>query len=291
MSKKVIPALIALVGALLWLSSAFLPVPIFAICVSIIASIGVYEIEHALGVKNKGFMAITLLFTAAGPIIAEYIEHINLPAAAFITVYIVAILTMMVIKHENMEFKSTAAGVLMSICLHYGFSCVVYLRDIYTTDADLFGGRKSYGMFFILFSFFCCWMTDTMAFFAGSFFGKHKMCPKISPNKTIEGAIGGVLSNVILTLILLTVFRHFFHIEVGYIFTAVMTIILSVISIFGDLAASVIKRQNGIKDFGNLLPGTGGVMDRFDSSMFVIPLLYITVSTLIEYDLGHFIFT
>ena len=89
---------------------------------------------------------------------------------------------------------------------------------------------------------------------------------------------------------MLFIFRYFFHIEVGYIFTAIMTILLSVISIFGDLAASVVKRQNGIKDFGNLLPGTGGVMDRFDSSMFVIPLLYITVQTLINYNLGHFIF-
>ncbi len=289
MSKKVIPALIALVFALLWLCSAFLPIPIFAICVSIIASIGVYEIEHALGVKNKGFMSITILFTAAGPIIANYIDHVNLPAAALITVYVVAILTMMVIKHENMDFKSTATGILMSVCLHYGFSCVVYLRDIYTTH-EMFTGKQSYGMFFLLFSFFCCWMTDTMAFFAGSLLGKHKMCPKISPNKTIEGAIGGVLCNGLLCIVMLAVFRHFFHLEVGYAFTFIMALILSVISIFGDLAASVIKRQSGIKDFGNLLPGTGGVMDRFDSSMFVIPLLYITVSTLIEYDLGHFIF-
>ncbi len=290
MSKKVIPALIALVVALLWLSSAFVAIPIFAICVSIIAAIGVYEIEHALGVKNKGFMAITLLFTAAGPIVANYIEHINLPAAALITVYVVAILTMMVIKHDNMEFKSTATGILMSICLHYGFSCVVYMRDIYKTDETLFAGKQSYGMFFLLFSFFCCWMTDAMAFFAGSLLGKHKMCPKISPNKTIEGAIGGVLCNALLCLVLLAVFRHFFHLQVGYIFIFIIAVILSVISIFGDLAASVIKRQNGIKDFGNLLPGTGGVMDRFDSSLFVIPLLYITVDSLIKYNLGHLIF-
>ena len=290
MSKKVIPALIALVVALLWLSSAFLPVHIFAICVSVIAAIGVYEIEKALGVKNKAFMAITLLFTAAGPLIANYADQIQLPVAAIMTFYIIVILTMMVIKHENMDFRSTAAGALMSVCLQFGFSCVVYMRDVYKLNASMFDGKKSYGMFFLLFSFFCCWMTDAMAFFAGSLMGKHKMCPRISPNKTIEGAIGGVLSNALLCMILLAVFRHFFKLEVGFVFTFVVAVILSVISIFGDLAASVIKRQNGIKDFGNLLPGTGGVMDRFDSSLFVIPLLYIIIDTLIRYDLGHFIF-
>lgn len=289
MSKKVVPALIALVVALLWLSSAFVSIPIFAVCVSIIAAIGVYEVEHAMGVKNKGFMAVTMLFTAAGPILANYAEQIKLPVAALMTVYIVAMLTMMVIKHENMEFKSTATGILMSICLNYGFSCVVYMRDIYKADESLFAGKQSYGMFFLLFSFFCCWMTDAMAFFAGSLLGKHKMCPKISPNKTIEGAIGGILCNALLCMVLLAVFRHFFGLQVGYIFTFAIAIILSVISVFGDLAASVIKRQNGIKDFGNLLPGTGGVMDRFDSSLFVIPLLYIAVDTLIKYDLGYLI--
>ncbi len=290
MSKKVIPALIALVVAIAWLCSAFLPVPVFAIAVSIMAAIGVYEIEHALGVNNKVFIIITLLFTAAGPLLANYAEYVSLPFAAIMTVYIIAVMTMMVICHDTMEFKSTAASLLMSIALQYGFSCVVYLRDVYKLDADLFDGKKSYAIFFLLFSFFCSWMTDAMAFFAGSLFGKHKMCPKISPNKTIEGAIGGILCNALLSLVLLAVFRHFFEIKVGYLFTVVVALVLSVISIFGDLAASVIKRQNGIKDFGNLLPGTGGVMDRFDSSLFVIPLLYTFIDILIQYNASNFIF-
>lgn len=290
MSKKVIPALIALVVAIAWLFSAFLSFPVFAIAVSIIAAIGVYEIEHALGVKNKIFMALTLIYTAAGPILANYADLVTLPFSAILTVYIIAIMTMMVICHESMDFKSTASSVLMSICLQYGFSCVIYLRDIYKLDVSLFAEKKSYGIFFLLFSFFCSWLTDAMAFFAGSLLGKHKMCPKISPNKTIEGAIGGVVCNTLLTIVLLAVFRHFFQIEVGYVFTAVMSVLLSVISIFGDLAASVIKRQNGIKDFGNLLPGTGGVMDRFDSSLFVIPLTFVIVSMLVKYGAGHFIF-
>ncbi len=276
MSKKIIPALIALVVAIAWLACAFVNIPIFALAVSAMAVIGVYEIEKSLGVKNKLFMGLTLAFSAIMPIYANYKDMLafKLPVAAILVVYIIAILIIMVVKHDNMEFKSTASGTLMSICLGYGFSCVIYLRDVYKLDENMFAGKQSYGMYFLLFAFFCSWMTDTMAFFAGSFFGKHKMCPKISPNKTIEGAIGGVLCNALLCMVMLAIFRHFFLLEVGYIFTFVIAVILSVVSIFGDLAASVIKRQNGIKDFGNLLPGHGGVMDRGDSMLFTLPTAY-----------------
>ena len=233
-------------------------------------------------------MAMTLLFTAAGPIFADYSDKISIPFAPVFTVYCIVAFIIMVIDHKKMEFKATASAILMSVCLQYGFSCVVYLRDVYTLDAA-FKNKQAYGFFFLLFAFFCSWLTDAMAFFAGSLFGKHKMCPKISPNKTIEGAVGGVVCNTALTLVMLAIFRHFFAIEVGYVFTGIVTVILSVVSIFGDLAASVVKRQNKIKDFGNLLPGTGGVMDRFDSSLFVIPLLYCIVNILITNDLTHFI--
>lgn len=290
MSKKVIPALIALVLALVWLSLSFVSFPVFAIIVGILAAIGVYEVEKSLGVTNKVFMAITLIFTAVGPVLTHFNGQLTVPTTALLCVYIIAILTMLVIRHETMEFKATAASTLISICLQYGFSCIVYLRDIYKLDANVFEGKKSYGMFFLLFAFFCSWMTDSMAFFAGSFFGKHKMHPKISPNKTIEGAIGGVAGNALLSLVMLAVFRHFFDIKVGFIFTACVAVVLSVISIFGDLAASVVKRQNGIKDFGNLIPGTGGIMDRFDSCLFVMPLLYSIISILNQYDAIDLIF-
>ena len=100
--------------------------------------------------------------------------------------------------------------------------------------------------------------------------------PVISPKKTIEGAIGGVIGTAVINVILFFVFRSFFDLSKGITLPAIIifSVCLSVISIFGDLAASTIKRHHGIKDFGNLLPGHGGVMDRFDSSCFVFPVLY-----------------
>ena len=123
-------------------------------------------------------------------------------------------------------------------------------------------------------------MTDTFAYFVGSKLGKHKLCPKISPKKSVEGAIGGVIGAVLLNVLLLFVFKRFFfegESILSYITVVILSVVLSVVSMFGDLAASTIKRNFGIKDFGKLLPGHGGIMDRFDSALFVMPVLYASV--------------
>ena len=106
--------------------------------------------------------------------------------------------------------------------------------------------------------------------------GKHKLCPKISPKKSVEGAIGGVAGAVLLNVLLLFVFKRFLDGGAGFTYpvVVVLSVILSIVSMFGDLAASTIKRNFGIKDFGKLLPGHGGIMDRFDSALFVLPVLY-----------------
>ncbi|MBQ2747602.1 MAG: phosphatidate cytidylyltransferase [Firmicutes bacterium] len=111
--------------------------------------------------------------------------------------------------------------------------------------------------------------TDVMAYFTGYAIGKHKLCPKISPKKTIEGSIGGILGSVILC----GVFGYFFF-ERVLIHCLIIGLLGGVISQFGDLTASIFKRKMGIKDYGNLIPGHGGIMDRFDSVLFTAPLVY-----------------
>ncbi len=118
--------------------------------------------------------------------------------------------------------------------------------------------------------------TDVMAYFSGFLFGKHKLCPKISPKKTIEGAIGGVLGSVVLS----GIFGYFFAREV-FIHCLLIGMLGGIISQFGDLTASIFKRKLGIKDYGNLIPGHGGIMDRFDSVLFTAPLVYYYIRFLI----------
>ena len=290
MAKKVTAGLIGAALAIGWLFTAYLPFPIFAIIYAVVATLGVYEIEHALGVRNKLMLALPMLFTAGMVLYANFATKIQLPLLPILAVYFVVLLTIVVIRHEELEFKAVASSIFASVWLSLGFGTLLLLRDAATTWPTLFS-RNAYGMFFVLLAFFCSWLTDAFAYFAGSFFGKHKMCPKISPHKTIEGAVGGVVCNTLLCVGFLALMRHFFQLEIGYIFTITIAIVLSTISIFGDLAASVIKRQSGIKDFGNLIPGTGGMMDRFDSSMFVFPLLYAIVYTLCTYGASSFIFS
>lgn len=128
------------------------------------------------------------------------------------------------------------------------------------------------GRFYILIPFVLAFLSDTGAYFAGRFFGKHKLAPVISPKKTVEGAVGGVLGAIAGMLIYCLVLDLAFDFTVNYLFAVIYGILGSLAAVFGDLCFSVIKRQTGIKDYGNLIPGHGGILDRFDSMMVVGPL-------------------
>lgn len=118
-------------------------------------------------------------------------------------------------------------------------------------------------------------VSDIFAFLIGSKFGKRKLCEKISPHKTIEGAIAGVLGVVIFFVVMTVIFNKFFNTSYNILVIAALGIVASILGQFGDLAASTIKRKCNIKDFGNIMPGHGGILDRCDSVMFVAPIIYI----------------
>lgn len=118
--------------------------------------------------------------------------------------------------------------------------------------------------------------TDTFAYFTGFLIGKHKLCPNISPKKTVEGAIGGVAGSILLC----TIFGFFFA-QPYLLHTAIIGVVGSVAGQLGDLTASVFKRKMGIKDYGTLIPGHGGILDRFDSVLFTAPFVYYYITLVI----------
>ena len=124
--------------------------------------------------------------------------------------------------------------------------------------------------------------TDICAYFAGVTMGKHKLCPVISPKKTWEGAIGGVIGCMILCGIF-----AFFFVKGEIVFCLAVGLLGSVVSMFGDLTASIFKRKMGIKDYGNLIPGHGGIMDRFDSVLFTAPLVYYVLMVYLNLPIGQ----
>ena len=153
------------------------------------------------------------------------------------------------------------------IVTFFGIFYVEILIDFIVLTMDNFqDGNKLVWLVFII-----SFMTDTFAYFSGYLFGKHKLIPNVSPKKTIEGSIGGILGSTICCLI----FGYIFKLDMALMI--VMGIIGSIIAQIGDLFASSIKRYVGIKDYGNLIPGHGGVLDRFDSVILVAPFVYSAV--------------
>ncbi len=135
------------------------------------------------------------------------------------------------------------------------------------------------GKILIWIIFITAWGTDTAAYLTGKTMGKHKFS-EISPNKTIEGCIGGVIGCVILMLIYTFIVNTYFNIQMSYTYITIISIVLSIVGQFGDFAASSIKRYVGIKDFSNLIPGHGGMLDRIDSLIFIAPFAYMLLNLL-----------
>ena len=257
---------IIFIGAMLLMNTL-----VFPVFIALLSVIAVWEIEKAVGLKNYFIMAASMTLAAVIPFLYHF--GIKIPFAVMGGIYVVAILIMMLLQYEKTKFIHAVMSIFASVCIPYAFSVMIIFRDI---ENYIKGYKQIDGIYLIIFAFFASWMTDIFAYFVGSKFGKHKLCPKISPKKSVEGAIGGVVGAVLLNVLLLFVFKKFFDGGAGfsYIVVIVLSVILSVISMFGDLAASTVKRNFGIKDFGKLLPGHGGIMDRFDSALFVMPVLY-----------------
>ena len=240
-----------------------------------------FELNRSCGLKNKPIMILSLAVSASFPVYYEYghylqeIEGLNLKTEYLITVYILLLCFLMLHNHEETKFSHVAFVIVSSLCVPFSFTRLMYFRDIAEYYPDK-GYTNAHGIFLILFILFSACMTDTCAYFVGSALGKHKLCPKISPKKTVEGAIGGVIGCVIANVVLYAVYNNFiFENPVhNYFPIIVASIITSIVGMCGDLTASLIKRNYGIKDFGNLIPGHGGIMDRFDSIMFVTAAFY-----------------
>ena len=145
------------------------------------------------------------------------------------------------------------------------FSSMILLRDAQN------------GFFLLILTVFAPWVTDTFAYFTGRFFGKHKLIPEISPKKTIEGSLGGILFCVIASVLYALLIERFAaSVDSTRVFGAVIVgLVIGVVSQVGDLILSTIKRRYGVKDYGFILPGHGGILDRFDSVIGVMPLMLI----------------
>ena len=180
---------------------------------------------------------------------------------AWLTLLVLAVfrvyLAEMMASHVKLTFDKIAMCFVAALVVPYLLTSLIRIHSL------------RLGRFYIIVPFIMAFLPDTGAYFAGRAFGKHKLAPVISPKKTVEGLIGGTISGIVSMIIYALVMQLAFGMEVNYGYAIIYGIAAAVGSVFGDLSFSVIKRQTGIKDYGNLIPGHGGILDRFDSMVVV----------------------
>ena len=257
--------------------------PVFIAVVAAFSAIAANEIMKCAKIDNKFILIAGTVFAAVVPLFssASILEPVVsadiwfkvtnvIPKVIYVIVLVIAYLLAMLKGYSHTKFEDVAIAIVASVLVPYAFSLFGMLRDLQ-------GYKTQFGIYLIFYGLICALGTDSGAQLGGMAFGKTKMSPNISPKKTIEGAVCGVIFSLILNAAALTIYNHVAIIGVTRTQTTVLMIaapFLSFLSMMGDLSASVLKRNFDVKDFGKIFPGHGGVMDRFDSSLFTIPLTY-----------------
>jgi len=240
-----------------------LPSIFTAILFGAMAAIAAWELLWGTGfVKHPRLVAYAAVFAFLAALWS------NLGAGyvwALLGVLVLVILLFMEIMLSDMKLPFDK----VVVCLAAG----ILIPFLFTSLVRLHSGAN--GKFVILIPFVLAFISDSGAYFAGHFLGKHKLAPRISPKKTVEGAVGGILGAIVGMMIYCLVLQLAFDFTVNYLAAAVYGLLGSLAGVFGDLCFSTIKRQTGIKDYGNLIPGHGGILDRFDSMMIIGPLVEI----------------
>lgn len=249
-----------LVGAALFFGGPFLFVLLLAFSL-----IGMFEIYRIYKIE-KSALGIIGYVLAIGYYVCVWFAFENFMLLS-IAIALVLIMGAYVITYP--KFNSNQAFVAFFAIVYVG----VMLSFIYQIRL------LEHGVYLVWLPFICSWVADTCAYFVGVCFGKHKMTPKLSPKKSVEGAIGGVCGAMIIGCLLGLIINNQLGINAPFVFTVACGV-GALISIIGDLAASAIKRDHDVKDYGKLIPGHGGVMDRFDSTIFTAPAVYAVLSLL-----------
>lgn len=280
MKTRVITAVVGL--AVLAAVLAFFDTFVFDFVLSAICLLAIHEVFSAMGFGKKQWY----LYTAAVPFTLLVMLTSSQSVRALILPFcflLVLFLNVCQIAHvQTLDFGKLSGYVYFSGVIVFCFYSLIHLKRCLP-----FAQYRYDAIYFILLILCFAWGGDTAAYFAGRAFGKHKLAPIVSPHKTVEGAIGGifgsVLAGVVLTLVysFLSASHNVITIQVQprhYAILVVMGAIASVLGILGDLFASSVKRQVGIKDYGTIFPGHGGILDRFDSVMFIAPFVTMVIT-------------
>lgn len=237
-----------------------------------VSLVALYEMYHVIQAKNKPIM-----YLGYSAIIFQYLFLDWTIQNYFLLTAALVMISLMILVISYPKYSIIDIGLTLFPIMYIGllFSFIVLIRDI----------RE--GSFWIWIIPLSAWGCDTFAYFAGKTMGRHKLAPVLSPKKTIEGSIGGIIGAAVLTAIYTMIYTHYsaFDMRSQVVFVVIAAVLSAIISQFGDLAASAVKRFYKQKDYGHILPGHGGILDRFDSFLFVSPIIY-CIAQIVENRMG-----
>ncbi|MDN4607432.1 phosphatidate cytidylyltransferase [Sporosarcina highlanderae] len=258
MKQRIITAIIAL--------AVFFPLVIigglpFTLAIYTLASIGLFELLRMKNIRIfsvEGILTWIMLAILLMPSTwtKDVLQLTSYTKMELLFAFILILLIYTVISKNRFTFEHAAFTAFSALYLGIGFYFLIETRF--------------YGFEYVFYALLVIWTTDSGAYFTGRKIGKRKLWPEISPNKTVEGFLGGILCAVLFAF----VFQLFYPIAPSYFMLTIVTIIASIVGQLGDLVESALKRHFAVKDSGNLLPGHGGILDRFDSLLFVLPLIH-----------------
>lgn len=268
MLKRILTAIVALplVILIFWLNNTL----VMMLAMTLVSVLSVSEVLIATKYfSNKGLTAVCMVFVAALPSFLyfdEIIRFFPMLAGAFLLIMFL----IMLYDHENVKFQEISLMAFVAFLVPISLSTVFFLHK-----------KGEYGIFYVILAFLIPWISDAGAYFVGSAIGKHKMAPKISPKKSWEGFFGGIAAAIISVLVvgfgypwIESMINGSVNFKVNIPLLVIVAVVGSVLGVIGDFSASLLKRQCEVKDFGSILPGHGGMLDRFDSMLFAAPFLY-----------------
>ena len=260
--------LVSVIGIpVILVTALWAPVWVMAVMLMLLAAIAAWELTHCVGVAKGSPLQSMAILGAAYVVAAVWQPEELYPE--LVAVIVLLVFGYAVWKGGTVTFSHIAAALLAICAVPYAFSCFLLIYEMVD--------HRAYVLLPLLFSF----CSDTAAFFAGRAFGRHKLAPKVSPHKTVEGAVGGLLGNALGGVVFALTINRCFGESLDYLGIAVVGVLCSVIAQLGDLSFSLIKREFGVKDYGRIFLEHGGVLDRFDSVIFVAPVLTMALAYLL----------
>lgn len=236
----------------------------YSVAMAIIGAVCIFELFNNTGfVKSNALMVAGAIFAVISPFVNQYTLDFDYSYLLFLYVVVVCIIAL--IEHKKTNPTNLAYAIAMPMLVVFALRSIVLMAIESLT-----------GLFYLLLLFCYTVLADIGAYFIGVLFGSHKMAPTISPKKTYEGLIGGIGAGVIGVLAVCLIFKTAFaYPSMKIVLTVLTTPLFVILGVFGDLVASYLKRFAQIKDFGDTIPGHGGITDRIDSMLLVAPVFYI----------------